>query len=354
MIETVTAATLPEYEAFISQHPKGHFLQSSMWGRLKKAWVFDALIARDQAGQIKGSIATLTRKVPGTPFTLMYSARGPVCDIHDAAVLGELTDGVRQLAKRRRAYILKMDPDVLASDEQFKGIMLGLGYRLLADSTNFEGVQPRFVFRQDIAGKTADQLMAIFSQKTRYNIRLAERKGVVVRLSGEEALPDFASLMAETGVRDHFLTRPEAYFRDLLRELGDHARLYMAYHDGVALAGTLAIHFGDKVWYLYGASANEHRNLMPNYLLQWTMMRWAVELGCRIYDFRGVSGDVSENNPLYGLYRFKKGFGGDFTEFVGEFNYVFNPVAYAVIERAIKAFRSGRDKVFQLTRWSAK
>jgi len=348
MIEAVTGATLAEYEDFISHHPKGHFLQSSMWGRLKKAWVFDALVSRDQTGQIRGSIATLTRPVPGTPFTLMYAGRAPVADVHDAETLAELTAGVRQLAKTRHAYILKMDPDVPASDERFKDIMLGLGYRLIAGDTDFEGVQPRFVFRQDIAGLTPDQLMAVFSSKTRYNIRLAERKGVVVRLAGEEALPDFARLMADTGVRDHFVTRPEQYFRDLLHELGDHARLYMAYHDGEALAGTLAIHFGDKVWYLYGASANQHRNLMPNYLLQWTMMQWALELKCRLYDFRGVSGDVSEDNPLYGLYRFKKGFGGDFTEFVGEFDYVFNPVAFVVIEHAIRWFRTARQKIHVL------
>ena len=96
--------------------------------------------------------------------------------------------------------------------------------------------------------------------------------------------------------------------------------------EGTPIAGTLAIHYGDKVWYLYGASSNEHRNLMPNYLLQWRMIQWAVETGCRIYDFRGVSGNVSEDNPLYGLFRFKQGFGGDFTEFVGEEDLVLSPV----------------------------
>ena len=74
----------------------------------------------------------------------------------------------------------------------------------------------------------------------------------------------------------------------------------MAYSEGEAIAGTIAVHFGDKVWYLYGASSNSHRNLMPNYLLQWEMIRWAVETGCRLYDFRGISGDLSEENHLYG------------------------------------------------------
>lgn len=104
------------------------------------------------------------------------------------------------------------------------------------------------------------------------------------------------------------MTRKPEYFAAMLDNLGEHARLYMAFDpNDTPIAGTLAIHYGDKVWYLYGASSNEHRNLMPNYLLQWRMIQWAVETNCRIYDFRGVSGDVSEDNPLYGLFRFKQG-----------------------------------------------
>ena len=122
----------------------------------------------------------------------------------------------------------------------------------------------------------------------------------------------------------------------MLDNMGENARLYMAYADGVAIAGTLAILYGDKVWYLYGASDNAFRNAMPNYLLQWEMIRWAVERGCNVYDFRGVSGDLSEDNPLYGLYRFKKGFGGDLVEFAGEFNYLINPAVDKLVNLGIK------------------
>ena len=87
---------------------------------------------------------------------------------------------------------------------------------------------------------------------------------------------------------------------------------------------------------------------MPNYLLQWNMIQWAIETGCRIYDFRGVSGDISEDNPLYGLYRFKKGFNGDFCEFVGEFNYVFNPAVNFAIEKGSHIYRNMRRSLFLL------
>ena len=95
---------------------------------------------------------------------------------------------------------------------------------------------------------------------------------------------------------------------------------------------------GDKAWYLYGASSNRHRNLMPNYLIQWEMIRWAREQGCTLYDFRGVSGDLNEDNPLYGLYRFKKGFGGEFTEFIGEWDQIYSPVFYWLFNHVLPIY----------------
>ena len=142
------------------------------------------------------------------------------------------------------------------------------------------------------------------------------------------------------------MTRQPEYFAQMLDNLGEHCRLYMAFSEGQPIAGTLAIHYGDKVWYLYGASSNEHRNLMPNYLLQWRMIQWAIETGCRVYDFRGVSGDLSEDNPLYGLYKFKKGFGGEFTEFVGEMDLVINKPVYFAVEHGTNVLKEVRKRAY--------
>lgn len=346
MIEYLKDVDKNEYEQFISSHPKGHFMQSVLWAKQKPQWVWDGVLCRGENGEIKGTAAVLVRKVPGLPWTLMYGGRAPVCDIEDKEVLKELTEGLKALAKKYRSYAIKLDPDVKADNTQFIENMRSLGYSLTSEGKNFEGIQPRFVFRLYIDGRTDDELLASFHTKTRYNIRLAERKGVEVRLCGEEAVPDFARIMLETGVRDGFVTRDSSYFSAMLKNLGEHARLYMAFHEGQPIAGTLAIHYGDKVWYLYGASSNEHRNLMPNYLLQWTMIRWANELGCRVYDFRGVSGDVSEDNPLYGLYKFKKGFNGEFTEFAGEFDMKLKPFVCFAVKHATSAFMKLRKTMY--------
>ena len=347
MYEFITEKTLPEYEAFVQSHPKGNFAQSYLWGKQKPMWQWDAIAVRGEDGAIRGSLAVMTRKVPGIGRTLMYGCRGPVCDLDDRETFSQLLDGAKALAKKYKSYVIKIDPDVPSSNTAFSSMLQSFGFRAKEGGKNFEAIQPRYVFRLNVEGKTEEELLANFHQKWRYNIRLAERKGVTVRICGKEMVPAFSDLMLTTGVRDGFVTRKPEYFAAMLDNLGEHARLYMAFDpNDTPIAGTLAIHYGDKVWYLYGASSNEHRNLMPNYLLQWCMIQWAVETNCRIYDFRGVSGDVSEDNPLYGLFRFKQGFGGDFTEFVGEMDLVLSPVIYWAVEHGTSVFKELRKQVY--------
>ena len=347
MYEFITDKTLPEYEAFVQSHPKGNFAQSYLWGKQKPMWQWDAIAVRGEDSAIRGSLAVMTRKVPGIGRTLMYGCRGPVCDLDDRETFSQLLDGAKALAKKYKSYVIKIDPDVPSSNTAFSSMLQSFGFRAKEGGKNFEAIQPRYVFRLNVEGKTEEELLANFHQKWRYNIRLAERKGVTVRICGKEMVPAFSDLMLTTGVRDGFVTRKPEYFAAMLDNLGEHARLYMAFDpNDTPIAGTLAIHYGDKVWYLYGASSNEHRNLMPNYLLQWRMIQWAVETNCRIYDFRGVSGDVSEDNPLYGLFRFKQGFGGDFTEFVGEMDLVLSPVIYWAVEHGTSVFKELRKQVY--------
>lgn len=336
------------YEEFVSSHPKGHFTQSALWAGVKTAWRFEAIVSEDEAGQIKGSLGVLIRKLPLVPFSVMYAPRGPVCDLHDAAVIADLMKGVRELAARFGAYVFRIDTDTKSDDEEFISIMQGLGFSIKQNSKTFDAIQPRYVFRLDINDKSKDEILAGFHSKTRYNIRLAEKKGVSVRIGSKEDLKDFHAIMLETGVRDDFVTRPLSYFERMYDALGGHIRLYMADYEGKPVAGTLCINYGDKVWYLYGASSNQSRNVMPNYLLQWAMIEWAVEEKKRIYDFRGVSGIVEEGHPLYGLYRFKKGFGGEFTEFVGEMSLVLNRPVNALVNLAERLYRKYIKLVYRL------
>ena len=205
---------------------------------------------------------------------------------------------------------------------------------------DFEGVQPNFVFRLDITPSEITLLQNMHS-KWRYNIRLAGKKGVKIRLAEDKKdLRVFYDILEETAVRDKFLVRGYEYFEwiwDYMVE-GGYAQVFLAEYQGQVISAALTMVLGEKAWYLYGASSNEHRNVMPNYLIQWEMIRWARQQGCTLYDFRGVSGDLDESNPLYGLYRFKKGFNGDFTEFVGEWDQVYSSVFYWLWNRVLPLY----------------
>ncbi len=338
-----------KYKSFLIQHTRCNFAQSPEWAKLKSEWENAIITVEDDNGNIKGGMSVLIRKIPFLGVSMMYAPRGPVCDLHDEEVLKALMEGANRLAKKHRAYLLKLDTDTEITDTRYIQIMKDLGFRIQDTSRNFEGIQPRFVFRLDIAGKTEEEVMMGFHQKWRYNIRLAAKKGVVVKLGQKEDIRRIYGIMLETGIRDGFVVRSPEYFEKMFDCLApEHMRLYMACYEEEVIAWTIAILYGNKCWYLYGASSNKHRNKMPNYLLQWEMIKWAIESGCEIYDFRGVSGDLNENNPLYGLYRFKKGFNGKLTEFVGEMDYIYRPVAYFMVEKGIKLFRELRAELFKL------
>lgn len=303
-------------------------MQTSRWRLVKFNWGFEAVVCRGARGEITGSAAVLVRRFPVVGTSLLYAPRGPVCDPHDGETLRALKSGVDLLAARHRAHAFKMDPDLPMSDETFASLAREMGFSRFFGPEGFETIQARFNYRLALQGRTEEELLAHLTQQTRRNIRIAMRQGVQVRIAGPEGLDDFSRLMEITGRRDGFAVRPKTYFARFLSALGDHARLYLAIYQGKTVAGAVATCFGGKTCYVYGASDNEHRNVMPNYLVQWEMIRWALETGCSVYDFQGISGNFeSEDNPLFGLYRFKRGFNGQVDELAGEFDYVYRPLS---------------------------
>ena len=338
-MEILAAQQYPQYEAFVQNHPNGGITQSTLWHRVKSDWGHEVVVSRDESGQIVGGVSLLIRKIPFVGSTMLYAPRGPVCDWHDKTVLADLQKGIDQLAKKHHAHVYKMDPDILVTDEEFTALATAMGYRQIKGGTGFETIQARFNYRLYRENRTEDELLKNLTQKTRYNVRVAQKHGVTVSIADdtnrEEALDDFMRLMLLTGERDGFAVRPRAYFARMLDSLGPTARLYMAYYEGKAVSGALTTNYAGKACYIYGASDNAHRNVMPNYLIQWEMIRWAVETGCTVYDFQGISGNLDENDHLYGLYRFKKGFNGVIDELAGEFDYVYSPWRYNLADKLI-------------------
>lgn len=390
----VTNIDEKRFTDFNEKHPNGHALQSIEWGNFKSIgeWTMELVGLENDSKQLIAGTMLLRRKLPVINKYILYAPRGYVLDYEDNQLIQDFTKKLKQYAKKTKAIFIKIDPCIIYKERTIDGeikedgidntklinSIVNMGYKHKGTNLDFEGVQPRFVFKLDV-DKDKDTLFKSFHHKTRYNIRLAEKKGIEIYEGTIDDLKEFERIMRVTGARDGFITRPLKYFEDmykamessnkmklfmakynvkkaldkaitdlekeetskkpnedrinkLKREIPEMEKLAAEHENGLIVSGAIVLLNGKKSWYLYGASDNVYRNLMPNYLLQWEMIKYSMDYGCTLYDFRGISGDLDPNNHLYGLYRFKKGFNGDFVEYIGEFDLVVNKVYYYLWE----------------------
>jgi len=195
-------------------------------------------------------------------------------------------------------------------------------------------MQPASTVVVDIA-PPLDVVIAAMKSKTRYNIRLAEKKGVKVAQGGAEDVDAWYAIYRETSRRDRIGIHSRGYYSDLLETARTYAgarpdiRLLLATHEGTLLAGTIVAFWKDRAAYLYGASSGEKRNLMPTYALQWEAIRLARDAGCTSYDLFGVPPRPDPGHPMFGLYQFKTGFREEVRERWGTWDVPCRPAAYA-------------------------
>jgi lipid II:glycine glycyltransferase (peptidoglycan interpeptide bridge formation enzyme) len=318
------------FNSFASASPYADFMQSWEWGDVKRrsGWSPRRFLIETEEGRTLGSLSVLARRpVRGAP-PLLYAPRGPVVEGFEPEAVGALVRAVRDRAAG--AFMLKCDPPVEEGSRE-AATMRAAGFAM-APSAGFGGVQPRAVMVLDLTPEH-EKLLAGFHPKWRYNVRLAERKGVDVARASRADLPVFYELLLETARRDRFFVRGRRYFEDLfdILEPAGMMAMFLARYEGRAIAGAICMGFGRRLTYVYGASSNEHRNVMPNHLMQWSMIRWAKDNGYGIYDFRGVS-PVRDGKPteqhIAGLNRFKEGFGARYVEYAGTFDLPLRPVVY--------------------------
>lgn len=320
-----------EWNSFVAASPTGHILQSTQWGQLKERFGWQvARIALEDRGQWLAGAQILFR--PLGPKTIAYVPKGPIVDWADAMITQTLLEALHHLCRQRQAIFLKIEPD-LAEDPTLTHKLIGLGFHASPQT-----IQPRCTILLDLT-PDPDNILARMKSKTRYNIGLAARKGVTVREATTEDLPAFYHLMQITSRRDRFRIHSESYYRTAYQLFVPQglAKLFLAIFEDQILAGIMAFAFGHKAWYMYGASSDEHRNLMPNYLLQWEAIKWAKDRGCLTYDLWGIPDEEEEvlereftnrSDGLWGVYRFKRGFGGRVVHYLGAYDYVYSPSLY--------------------------
>jgi lipid II:glycine glycyltransferase (peptidoglycan interpeptide bridge formation enzyme) len=316
---------MPAWDDLLSRHPNAHLLQTPQWAQLKSQFGWRAeTVIHGQAGAL-----LLFRPLP-LGFTLAYLPRGPV-----GTGLAELLPRLDALCRRNRAIALKVEPDQWQETGGLHGDAAPPGF-----IPSPQPIQPPRTLVVDLR-PDEETLLARMKQKTRYNLRLALRKGVIVRASGD--LDTFNRLMQATGAREAFGVHSPAYYRrayELFQPRGM-CELLIAEFEGTPLAALMVFARGGRAWYFYGASANEHREAMAPYLLQWEAMRWARARGCTEYDLWGVpdedeaaleAGFAAREDGLWGVYRFKRGFGGTLRRAAGPWDRVYNPAMYKLYD----------------------
>jgi peptidoglycan pentaglycine glycine transferase (the first glycine) len=330
--------TQDEWDVFLFKHPQAHILQSAAWGELKSEFGWD--VFRFSYGDVAAQVL-IRRLVFG--IKLAYLPKGPVGSdqlFNDSQEDGEpekrenivqLMQEIDLVCHAQRCAFLKIEPDIWEITTQTQEREIPKGF-----CASHHAIQPPRTVILDIRG-SEEQVLERMKQKTRYNIRLAAKKGVTILPSVDVSA--FRNILDITSQRDGFGVHSREYYArayELFHAKGE-CELFMAEHEGQTLAGLMVFTRGKRAWYFYGGSSEIKRDLMPNYLLQWEAIRWARSHGCTEYDLWGVpdyNEQILEENflkrsdGLWGVYRFKRGFGGKVLRSMGPFDRVYNAPIY--------------------------
>jgi peptidoglycan pentaglycine glycine transferase (the first glycine) len=314
-------ASRTDWNTALAQLPAAHVLQTWEWGDFKSRYGWrPARYLWKEEGRPCAAASALTRRLGRLPTATMYVPKGPALDYENSALLEQVLAHLENTARQERALFVKIDPDVEADTATGEAVVETLRRRGWRASR--EQIQFRNTVLLDLTPEP-DELLAAMKSKWRYNVRLAKRKGVTVRQGQLADLSLLYEMYARTAARDDFVIRPEAYYRDAwgaFIEAGL-AQPLIAEAEGEAIAMVIIFQFAERAWYMYGASRNVHREKMPNNLLQWEAMQWAREQGCTVYDMWGAPDELDESDPMWGVYRFKAGFGGEFVRHIGAWDY---------------------------------
>jgi peptidoglycan pentaglycine glycine transferase (the first glycine) len=353
-----------EWNELISPLPGSHILQTWQWGQIKVAYGWELIpqVWYNLNGAVTAAALVFQRTIKSGGFSLplriLYVPRGPLMDWGDSDLFHQVLNDLEDLARRQRAIFIKIDPEVVIAEESFE--RLGENETKVGKATleNFkkrgwcfskDQVQFRNTVFLDLNG-SEEELLSRMKQKTRYNLRLAQKKGVTVRIGSSQDHDLLYRMYTETSIRDGFVIRPENYYRKVWEYFEDEglAKIFIAEANGEAIAGLVLFHFNKKAWYLYGMSSQHHRDLMPNYLLQWQAMIYARSIGCQQYDLWGAPDTFNEDDPLWGVFRFKEGLGGKIIRTCGAWDFAPNLIYYrfytSLVPRILDVLRLRRKK----------
>ena len=361
MISQSNVVSKPEWNAIIKDLPGVSILQTWEWGAVKSkyGWRPEHYIWRDQSGKINAAAQILIREISipviSRKLQTIYIPQGPLLDWSNISLRGKVLDDIREFAQDTDALLIKIDPEIVygigeqlnITERKFRLAQEIVG-ELIKDGWLFSPQQIQFKNTAWIRlEKSENELLLAMKQKTRYNIRLAGRRGVCIREGSIDDLDRLYQMYLETSLRDGFIIRPKEYYINIWSKFieAEMAMPLIAEVDEEAVAGLLLFHFGNRSWYLYGMSTGEHREKMPNYLLQWEAIKMSKKLGCSIYDLWGAPDNFNNQDRMWGVYRFKQGLGSEVIQRIGAFDYPLSKITYKIFIKFVPRFLSITRKI---------
>ena len=373
------------WNSIISKLPNPHFLQTYEWGQVKAKYGWQPIyLVWDDQGNTKAEIDVnrlssfafppsaaaliLKRQILRNGFaarlSILYSPKGPLLDWTNEPLRTRVLNDLQSYAKKQGAIFLKMDPDVVlgtgvpASEDD---VVDANGQLVMNElkRRGWEYASDQIQFKNTVVidlNSTEEEMLARMKQKTRYNIRLAEKKSVNLRVGTKGDLPMLYKMYAETSVRDGFVIRDDGYYQTVwnlfMNSSEPTCEPLIAEVDGEPVAAIFVFYFAGRAYYVYGMSRNAHREKMPTYLLQWEAMKRAKAKGCTVYDLWGAPEVFDESDSMWGVYRFKEGLGGQVVRTLGAWDFAPSPLWYKlysdVMPRVLDVMRSrGKSKTKQ-------
>ncbi len=375
------------WNLIIASLPNPHFLQTYEWGQVKAkyGWVPIYLIW-DGEGKMKeernglssfvfpvqAACLVLKRQILSRGFaarlSILYAPKGPLLNWNDEALRTRVLNDLQSFAKQQSAIFLKIDPDIALgrgvpnsegdvtenSGQAARSELTRKGWVYSSDQIQFQNT-----VLIDLSA-SEEEMLARMKPKTRYNVRLAEKKDVTVRAGTVDDLPMLYKMYAETSIRDGFVIRDENYYQTVWKlfitnyqlQITPSAIPLIAEVNNGPVAAIFLFMFAGRAYYVYGMSRNLHREKMPTYLLQWEAMKRAKANGCSSYDLWGAPEVFDESDSMWGVYRFKEGLGGEVIRTLGAYDFAPNKLWYKlyaeIVPRVLDVMRSrGKKKTKQ-------
>jgi len=325
---------------FVVASPTGHLMQAYEWGAFKAAtgWKVQR-VGLEQDGRIVAGAQILFRALPFIPFTLAYIPKGPVVDLSDLSLLDQLWLAIHKASRSQNTIFLKIEPN-FPNDDRLIDYLRQSGFHA-SQHTN----HPHSTVIIDLTPHE-DTLLANMRHKTRQLVRRGGRNGLEIMEGTADDLPEFYQILHTTADIKEIAVHDFSFYQQVWQTYQpvDGVKLFLAKHQGQTLSAKMAFVFGDRCMHFWGGTSKQGRDLYSSYLIQWEAMKWAKRRGCRYTDLWGIPDEVGEmlkrgeeipkdeQSGLWGVYAFKRGFGGQVESYIGTYDYVYQPLLYRLAQ----------------------